>query len=290
MTQTRIAVLVVFASAIAGGCKKPSARAKPTGSDATTEAVTLSVPGAATPQTPTGRDGRGAEAFAGQFLKAVNDGTATPAMLTPQFKKVIAEPMFESDKAVGYSEVGAESWLARLKGKLPGVRPTAEVIGTGGEALGYAGGFGGPGQWTAYALRVASAGGVYQADWLGVAPVEGWHNAFTPGGPAGFPAAAFLQSVVAGDDRLAAGLMSSAMKARMAPPFESDKALGFNRGLLAGKLADLRGTAKRYKLSVVNGAEATAELIADTGPKPLALKFVKGERPWDWLVDDIQTK
>jgi hypothetical protein len=284
MTLTRIAGLVVFASAIAGGCKKPSARTKPTGNDTGPEPVTLAVPGAAT----VGRSANGAEAFAGQFLKAVNDGTATPAMLTQQFKKVIAEPVFESDRAAGYSEIGAASWLAQFKGKLPGAVVGPAVVGTDPNAPGYCVLIDASPKIT-FPLRVVPATGGWQADWFGVSSGVAPQSVLS-GGPAGFSAIAFLGAVAAKDDRLAEVLMTPVLKARLAPPFDSDKARGYNRGILSGKLSDLRGSATGFTLDRVDGSAVTATFAAGGAKKSVTLKFIKGERPWDWLVDDIQTK
>jgi hypothetical protein len=304
MTLTRIAhpgllaglfLLAVGGATTAVGCKKPSARSKPSGAT-DSEPATLAVPGAVTPPqaatgTPTSpiSDARTAQAFAGQFLRAVNDGTATAAMLTPQFKKIIAEPVFESDRALGYSDAGAASWLSSLKGQLPG-----PVIGPGIGADPKAQGFvgwnldGNPTSW--YVIRIVPAGNGWQADWLSVLPASVLYDAREKDGLAGIAGAAFLQAMIGKDDRLASGLMSPALKARLAPPFDSDKTRGFNRGILSGKLADLRGGATEARVTSATGNTVTATLIAGGSSRSVALKFVEGERPWDWLVDDIEVK
>src|SRR5688572_26533334 len=100
-----------------------------------------------------------AGAFATSFLKAVNDGTATPAMLTPEFKKVIAEPVFGDDQAKGYSDDAAEQWLKKHAGTIP--NPTTSPAGTG-DAFVFVGAAGAPPRRVA--LRVVRTGGTWRAD------------------------------------------------------------------------------------------------------------------------------
>ena len=295
MTPTRIqrtvpaGYLVVLATAaLSNGCTKPAARTKPTpAADGVPAVASLASP-AGTPAAPP--DGRGAAAFAGDFLKAVNDGTATPAMLTPQFKRVVAEPVFESDRAVGHSEHSADAWLGQWKGKLAGAAAGPSFPGSETEAVGFAGVAGtDPAKRMRFALRVVNAGG-WKVDWFVVTPDAGGKVMSLTPGPAGFAAVAFLDALMARDDRLAEALMTSALKARIAPPFDSDKAIGFNRGILSNRLADVRGPATGYAITSSDNQSVSAELTFAGSSKPVTLKFAPGERPWDWRVDAIGDK
>lgn len=272
MTPTRIVALL--AAALLVGCSKPP---RPQGAAADQPAAA---------PTPTGDPKADAEAFAKLFLKAVNDGTATPAMLTPEFKKVIAEPVFPSDEPQGYSDDAAEQWLLRFKGAVP--NPLTGAAGTG-DAVVITGAAGAPPRHLA--LRAVRAGGGWRADWFYPAPV-GSAASSVPGGGAAFPAfaaAAFLDALLAKDDRLAEGLLTQRYKAALAPPLPSDKR-GYNRGLLGGKLAGFRGDVTGYRVTRVEGETVAGELTKGDAKKPFTLKLVKGDRPWDWLVDEFKAE
>src|SRR5439155_1174880 len=60
-----------------------------------------------------------AEKAATDFLKAVGDGAAEAAALTPAFLKAVGKPVaFDADKARGYSTDEAANWLRRVGGGL----------------------------------------------------------------------------------------------------------------------------------------------------------------------------
>lgn len=294
MTSTRTFVrpartgaVVLLAALLTAGCSKPprpkpaakaGAPAGPTPAAESPPSPTLSVPAA--PPAPTGDPAADARASADAFLKAVAAGTATPAMLTPEFKKVIAEPVFSDDVAKGYSDDAAGQWLARFRGSP--APPVADVQGTG-EAYVLAV-RGGPDRVD---LRVVRSGGGWLADWYVSAPTAGSETPL-PGGEAAFrafAAVAFLDALAGKDDRLAEGLMTPRYKAELAPPFGSDKR-GYNRGTLANKLAGFRGVAAGAHVTKVDGGIVTGE---SGGKKSFILKLVRGGRPWDWLVDDVTT-
>jgi hypothetical protein len=218
-----------------------------------------------------------AAGFARDFLRAANAGTATPDQLTAAFKTLVAPPVFPSDEPQGYSDAAAADWLAGWKGKLPATAPVAAAT-TADAAV-----FAGPG----VGLRVAKEGGGWRAD--GLFPAAGP----LPTGDAAFPgfaAAAFLHAVAAKDDRMAAALMTPGLRARLAPPFGSDRG-GFNRGLLGQRLADLRGTATGYALARADAGTAAGELTGPDGARrAVTLKLAKGERAWDWLVDEYRAE
>lgn len=238
-----------------------------------------------------GTEPRAAELFAINFLKALNEGTATPAMLTPQFKRVIAEPVFTADRAAGYSDDGAAAWLAQFKGRMAGATITPHVAGTGPDAPGFTGtAAGGSPLRSRYAMRLVNPGDGWKADWLIVGPDGGSSpQNFSPGGPAGFAGLGFLIALTAKEHNLAEALMTPGLKARMAPPLDSDQARGYNRGLLMTKLAHLRDGATGVAIDRSEGQTVTGTLTNGVR-RVLTLKFARGERPWDWLVDDIEVK
>ena len=113
MTPTRIVALATLA--LIAGCSKPprpkvAANDEKSPDQSQSASPVLAIPAA--PPTPSGNPTADATAAAKTFLKAVRDGTATPAVLTPAFKKVIAEPVFADDQAKGYSDAAAFSRCA----------------------------------------------------------------------------------------------------------------------------------------------------------------------------------
>ena len=267
MTLTRIGLPAALAVLASVGCNRPAGTraASSTSTSGATPAL-MAVGSPATPPT--------AEAFATDLLKAVNAGTATPDALAAAFKKVIAPPVFGSDEAAGYSEAGVADWLAGLKGKLP--TPTLGPPAGSGDAAGFVAT--GPNTAT---LRAVKADGAWKADWLLVTPSA--VVAPPPAGEPAFAAAAFLQAVAAPADRLAAAMMAPALRERIAPPFGSDKA-GYNAGILAQRLSDLRGAATGFKVATADGGKVTAVSIGPGRPRTVTLT-VEGGRVADWATD-----
>jgi hypothetical protein len=250
---------------------------------------------------PTGDPKADAAAFARAFLKAVHDGTASPVMLTPEFKKVIAEPVFSDDQAKGYSDEAAGEWLLRFKNTLP--EPATELQGMG-DAYVLAGRAG----HAHVALRVVRAGSGWLADWYDAARAA--PDIPLPAGEAAFRAFAcssFLDALIGKDDRLAEGLISPLYKAELAPPFGSDKR-GYNRGILTTRLAEFRDGFTTYvivsvpahgEITVGGGAgvgwsstsawvQLKVELVKGDKKRPFTLELVRNDRPWDWQVREFK--
>jgi hypothetical protein len=289
MTPARIVALSALAL-VAGCSKPPRPKATPNAQtpDQSQVAPTLAIPAAQA--TPVGDPPAGAKAFAQTFLDAVNDGTATPAMLTPEFKKVVAEPVFPDDLSKGYSDDAAAEWLARWKGQMPGAvfrlagsndsgEPTL-VTGSGIRERKYE-----------FTLRLVRTGSEWRADWfLPAAGIAQVGQSLLPSRNDGcFTAVAFLEALLGKGDRLAEGLMTPIYKARLAPPFATDPR-GYNRGLLDSKLAEHRGGFTGYTIAKVDSGIVTGELTGKDGKKPFTLKLTKGQRPWDWLVDEFKAE
>lgn len=222
-------------------------------------------------------------AFATDFLKAVHEGTATAAQLTPQFKKVFAEPVFEADQALGYSDSAADNWLKQYQGKL--TAPSVYAFGSDANAHLFTAFL--PGEKPRLiTLRLAKAGSAWAVDWFFPAEVN---PATVPqtGDPATFASAAFLEALLGQNSHMAGGLMPLDAKKRLAPPFGGEKR-PFNAGILDQKLAAYRGAFTGFALAKVENGLATGEMIGAAGKKPFALKLVAGERSFDWLVDDVK--
>lgn len=222
-------------------------------------------------------------AFAKDFLKAVHEGSATAAGLTPAFKTVIAPPAFDADAARGYSDAVADSWLKQYQGKLtaPSVYPF------GGDANTQLFTAFLPGEKPRHvALRLTKADGGWLADWFFPAEVE--PTVPKSGDAAAFAAVAFLDALLSGHGHVAAGLMAADAKARLAPPFGGQKQ-PYNAGILDQKLATYRGSFTSFSVAKAEGGTVAGELTG--GPaakKPFTLRLAAGGRPGEWLVDDVK--
>jgi hypothetical protein len=276
-------VVALIVAVVAVGCAKPP---QPTAS------IAGGKPGEPAPASPTASPSdpkADAEAFARQFLTAANEGTATAEMLTAEFKKVIAEPVFPSDQELGYSDAAARQWLQRLQGRLSG----ASIQGPHGSGDVFVmTGSGGANQESSYALRVVRGGNGWQVDGFVLAEGIGERQEVYPPGDGtyvGFAAVAFLQALLGKDDRLAEGLMTQEHKAALAPPLPSDTR-GYNRGLLARRLVGLRGDFTGYRVSQIEGDTVGGELTRGDVKKPLTLKLVRGDRSWDWRVNAFKAE
>ncbi len=256
------------------GCSSSSSSTPPAGKG---------VPVAVDPPSVAANPGAGAGPFAKEFLKALHDGTATPAQLTPAFKKVIAEPVFDADQALGFSDSAAANWLKPFQGKLPSFALSSPTIA---EAALYTGTV--PAEKPLqFLMRVVKYGDGWAVDWLSLTEVT---PATAPAGDAtaqSFAALAFLQALLGHKDDLAAGAMTAAQKKNHAPAFGSEKK-PFNAGILKTKFNGYRGNFTGYNLTKVENGIATGELVKADGKKPFTLKLAAGERPNEWLVDEIK--
>jgi hypothetical protein len=234
----------------------------------------------------TGDSGAAALKAATDFLKAVQEGKATSASLTPAFKKAIAPPELEADKAVGYSESGVQAWLTTAKATATSDGLKIEAA-TADFAFASAGGV--KGKTYLRLLRVAG-------DWLIDYAISGAAaaNATLPGGeqagPA-FAASAFADALIVKNFTAVEALLTKAARAKLAPPlFETDKEQGYSRSKLQSALGDLlSGQLTVASLSFGPGS-AKIELSAAGVKKSLDLKLVSGPTPGSFLIDDLQQK
>jgi hypothetical protein len=263
---------------LAAGCTKPSPNPPLAEKDKPT------TPGAASPQAAAADPNAAVAAglFVKDFLTAVHAGTATAAQLTPQFKKVVAEPVFDADKQLGYSDSVADNWLKQYRGKLPSF--TTSSPGTDGDAAFFTGTV--PAEKPVQlAVRLVKSGGGWIVDWLSVAEV-GPVTLPADAAPT-FAAAAFLAALLAGNDTQAAGLMALETKKQLAPPFGGETR-PYSPGILKTKLDGYRGPFTGFTIAKADGNIVTGELTGAAGKKAFALTLVPGERPFDRLVADVK--
>lgn len=230
---------------------------------------------------PTNLSGLEASQLAKKFLNAVQDGTATADQMTPSFKKIIAEPVFETDRARGYSDSVAENWLKQFQGKLGSYAISSPTIH---EAAYYTGTVSGakPQQLL---LRVKKAESGWLVDWFSVVeatPVQ------VPGEPTAqtFASMAFLHALIGHKDELAAGTMSTAYKKSIAPAIGSETK-PYNAGTLKTKLNGIRANFTGFKLIKTEGGTVTGQLLNAETSKSFTLKLVMGEQN-EWLVDEVR--
>ena len=274
-----------FAIILAAGCSKPPAYA--------TKAETVVVgaspkakPGEVAAPASTADAKSAAEAYAKEFLAAVQAGKASAAMLTPTFKKLIADPLSPEDRELGYSDTIAGQWLERFINSVPA--PALTAASGSGETFAITGVVAGDAP-KHIALRVTKLDGAWRTDWFfasGAATV----SATLPAGDDAYPmfaAVAFLDGLLGNSDRIAEGTMNTTFKMGIAPPFPSDKR-GYNRGILSSKFGEFRGGFTGYTIAKVEAGTVTGELSKGGATKPFTMKLVKGDRPTDWLIADFR--
>jgi|GEM_PF-2662976 len=226
------------------------------------------------------------------FLIAVKDRKATADALTPEFKRAIAEPVFDADREKGYSDAAATQWLQNLA---PNVGNTEARIDFIGSTLAFAVA---PGKNGGRAVvRLARNGSGWKVDWFHIATktlpdVDLSGNEDDAG--AKFTSVAFVDSLLRRDYIEAESLMTTSSKASLAPPFSSDKARGYSRAILKTKLESFGGNRERWTIVgtsregatiQVNGAFQSGEMKT-----PFVLTLAKGTRPGDWLIEKFELK
>jgi hypothetical protein len=249
----------------------------------------------------------GAEQAADAFLREVKQGMARADMLSSAFVRSIGKPLLlPSDKTKGYSEDAATSWLRKV-GDGVNFFPSLERNQVGdvayirgsitGERLGKE-----PNKSGNYYLRMLKEGGNWKVDWFSLSSVDSVPvaptSAPTPEGVAQrFAATAFIESVadlngMPRDERMIilAAAMTPALRQAWAPPFDQDKAAGydFNPGKLGTEAVKVAGGTSTYTATRVGDQpEFKVELTKPTGKKTYVVKLVKGAAPHEWLVSEV---
>jgi len=243
------------------------------------------------PTTATNTGDSGAEALkaATDFLKAVQEGKATSASLTPGFKRVIAPPELEADKAPGYSESGVQAWLTAAKAvanadglKVDLATPDYAVLST-------------PVDKPVRAfVRMVKAGTGWAVDHARLNAKSKADIAFVGNTPAAALATIFfVEAALAGNKAELETLLSKTAKGKIAPPlFEEDKAAGYSRIGLNSALGALfpEGTTFVGLTQEQAGMKALVTLASGDKNRSWELKLAPGAGPGEFLIDDLQQK
>lgn len=228
-------------------------------------------------------------AKANEFLKALNEGKATPDDLTAAFKKTISRPTAEE------ADADVKNWLSKFE-KLT-VEDVSET--SFGNATVLRGRAKTPGKVDALCLRVVREANGYKVDWL--------HRAdrFLAGpmpkaddselAAAADTARNFLETMLGGDLRQAQAIMDPKWLASIEAPSDADKKNGFayNVGFVTQKMRAWRGETVGYAIPAAeltgnkDTATVTAELEAGGQKKTYLVKLVKDKATGQWLVDDF---
>ncbi len=231
------------------------------------------------PTAPSG-ESSAASLSAAKFVKAVQDGKATSDMLTPAFKKVIAPPELESDKAAGYSESGVRTWLDSAKASV-GTEDSKFVSLT---------------DEYAFAEGTAKAGKTFlrlmfvDKKWLVDYVVFSGPTAKSlRGGQTSqfFATLAFAEAIAAKNTVLIEALLTKTAKAKIAPPlFDEDKVQGFNRAKLKAAIDDL--FSGKIAIENVNSDSNSGTIMATFrgGMQSIQVTLVTG-RPGEFLIDSF---
>jgi hypothetical protein len=233
------------------------------------------------------------------LLQAVRMGTVPADLITTSFARLIGLPAeLPSDKAKGYSGDAAESWLRRVGNAVPfGLPLSANQAGPvavfRGALAGKPGG---------YALRLVQEGGTWKLDWLSASSVVVEPSLAVPPTNAEalfqeFTATAVFQAIcdkdaMGKDERIAviAASLTPALRAQWAPPFEGDKAKGYDYspaqlGLEIGKIGS---GVESVTFAPQGDAAFKADVTKAGGAKATYLiKLTRGTSPGQWLVESV---
>jgi hypothetical protein len=125
-------------------------------------------------------------------------------------------------------------------------------------------------------------------DWLSIAPSSTITIPNAPMlGATGFAAVAFVQSLQMEPIALAGECLALAWKSRMAPPFDSDRAKGYNQGLLTARLQELRSPMAAVEL--VSWTEDTVRWKRRGAATEQVLRMASGPRPFDRQIVAIES-
>jgi hypothetical protein len=233
------------------------------------------------------------------FLQAVRTGSVPAAKISTGYSRLIGLPVeLPSDKAKGYSADAAESWLRRVGNAVPFGLPlmayqAGDVALFRGALAGKSGG---------YALRLIQEGGAWKVDWLSASSVEVKPSLAGPTNTAEalfqeFVATAGFEAIcdkdgMGKDERIAAiaAGMTPALRAKWGPPFDGDKAKGYdyNAAQLGLEIAKIGGGVESVTFAPQGDGVFKAEVVQASGAKAAYLiKLTKGTTPGQWLVESI---
>jgi hypothetical protein len=268
-------------------------------------------PSVATPEVPPKNTlkpvDKAAEDAATAFLRDLVQGAASADALSTAFVKAIGKPLaLPSEKAKGYSADAATGWLRRV-GEGVNFFPTIKQEQLGDSVVLIRGLMTGPrlgkdaNKNGSYCLRLLKEGDAWKVDWLSLSSLDaGTVTAGVPtaeGAAQAFAIAAFVETVVdlngtPRDERAAllAAAMTPALRATLAPPFDQDKASGydFNPDILRTEAIKIGGGTAAFTAARVGDLpEYKVELTKPAGKKTYVVKLAKGAGPFDWLVSEV---
>lgn len=254
------------------------------------------------PKSTLGAAEKGATDAATAFTRALGTGAATTDALSTAFLKAIGKPLeLPSDKEKGYSADNAGTWLKRAGDALTfGLPIKQEQVG---ETVFVRGTVSGPrfqANTGSYCLRLVKEGGAWKVDLLTVSSADNG-TVTAPETPDGvsqaFALAAFVELAadatgLARDERgLALGaVLAPELRAKLAGPFDSDKAAGldFNRGALVTAAVKIGGgTAAFTATRAADGPTFAVELTKPAGKVRYTVKLTKGTGAHEWLVSEV---
>lgn len=232
------------------------------------------------------------EAAAKVFLRTVGQGTASPKDLSPDFKKVIAPPVFELDNALGYSDDRADSWLKAL---MTNASAASVACPMATADFGFAVAVAPKGRTL---LRFVKIGHEWLVDWCQNTATD----PLVPGSPsatdadeagAWFASAAFVESIGQGQLAAAASHLTKPAMAKLSPPlFEADQALGFNRSKLPEELRKLvpaGANISSFGLQKTDaGFTGTGVMKIGDEVKSLQIVLIRGLRSGEWRVNEFE--
>jgi hypothetical protein len=209
-----------------------------------------------------------------EFVASAKTGTATAALLTEDFKKVIGEPITPSEREKGYSDTAAVDWLKIVGPRLKSsqVRPLKADNAIAMFELE-------PGT-----LRMVNVDSKWRVDWFHAGRPNGASAILPDESAKCFAVAAFLDPLFTNNYELSEAALTLDTKKSLAPALGGD-ARGYNRGTLRGKLKSILIGATGYTVTLT-GDKATITL---TGPaeKKMTLTLSASARPEIWLVSGL---
>jgi len=252
-------------------------------------AVALQTPSLTIPAAPQPESRGPVEAAGKVFLRTVGQGTASPKDLSANFKKVIAPPVFEADKALGYSDDRAELWLKSL---MPNASAASVACPIATSDFGVVVAVAPSGRTL---LRLVKQGNDWLIDWCQNTASQ----PIIPGSPsatdaeeaaAWFASAAFVESIGQGQLSAAESLLTLTARAKLSPPiFEADNAPGFNRSKLPEELRKLVPAGSNVSAFRLEKSASGFTGIVEWKPgSTLALSLIRGTAPGEWRVNEIR--
>lgn len=289
MRPIRIAFCITAAACLLAGvgCGKKEVAAPTTKETKPNDTGTPTLPTAAGVNTDEAK--ATAMKAAAEFLKAVQEGKATTASLTVAFKKVIAPPELEADKALGYSKSSVQGWFSA--GKATAVSDGLKVdFATSDYALVSTAAK--PGRTY---LRLVKVNAVLLIDYAIFGTIAADYP--LPAGDVAarhFVAIAFAAALIGKKFDAVDALLSTSEKGKLAPPlFEADKEQGYSRSKLQSAFADL--FASKLQLTGLGGSGLPGNMnlqlyVSESKTYFINLKLIPGTTPGEFLIDDYQQK